>query len=77
MQGGATTVAAGNYYSLVLMRDDSVWAAGKNSRGQLGDGTRIRKGTFTFVRMIPGALAVAAGGYDSMVVKNEIISDER
>ena len=35
----AKAIAAGDYHSMVLKADGSVWAAGKNTRGQLGDGT--------------------------------------
>ena len=37
--GGVIMVSAGAYYSLAVKEDGSVWAWGRNNRGQLGDGT--------------------------------------
>ena len=34
-----TAIAAGDYYSLALGADGTVWAWGDNGYGQLGDGT--------------------------------------
>ena len=68
---GATAIAAGNYHSIVLKQDDSVWVTGQNSKGQLGDGTRDDKYKFTFAKVIYGAKAVAAGGYHTLVLTHE------
>ena len=65
---GATAVTAGDGFSLVVKQNMYVWAIGKNSKGQLGDGTKARKGTFCFVHMIPGLKDVAAGGYHSLLL---------
>ena len=64
---GATAVAAGNGYSMVLRQDGSVWGMGRNAYGQLGDGTKDRKGMFSFVQVITDAKDVVAGGSHSMV----------
>jgi len=37
--GNVTAIAGGNYHSLFLKSDGSLWAMGYNSNGQLGDGT--------------------------------------
>jgi alpha-tubulin suppressor-like RCC1 family protein len=34
-------ISAGNWHSLFLKNDGTVWACGDNSYGQLGDGTTI------------------------------------
>ena len=68
MSHGAIAVAAGNGFSLVLKKDDSFWVSGRNLKGQLGDGTRIKKEKFSFVQVIDGAKAVAAGLSHSMVL---------
>ena len=64
---GAIAVAAGSSHSLVVKKDGSVWATGRNTFGQLGDGSVISKANF--VPVVPsGAQAVAAGGGHSMVL---------
>ena len=65
--GGAVAVAAGMSHSLVLRKDGSVWATGKNDYGQLGDGTIISRNVFVLV-VSKGAQAVAAGYWHSMVM---------
>jgi len=48
---GVIAVAAGQYFSLALKSDGTVWAWGYNANGQLGDGTTsnrlvsVRSGT--------------------------------
>ena len=49
ISSGVTTVTAGNYYSIALMQDGGVWAMGKNSAGQHGDGTLSSKSDFVQV----------------------------
>lgn len=36
---GAKAIAAGAFHSMVMKADGTVWAAGSNANGQLGDGT--------------------------------------
>ena len=69
--GGAQAVAAGASFSLMVKQDGTVWAMGRNSRGQLGDGTKVSKDTFAFVKMLAGAKDVAAGSFHSMVLTQE------
>ena len=55
---------------MVLTQDGSVWAAGRNNQGQLGDGTTTER--HSFVKVIPGGVtAVAAGGHHTMVLKQD------
>ena len=68
---GATEVAAGTGYSMIVKEDGSLWAMGRNSRGQLGTGTKDKKHSFVFVHSITGAKAVAAGSYHSMVLTEQ------
>ena len=68
---GATAVAAGSGYSLVLKQDYSLWAMGRNYHGQHGDGTMMRKTTFTYVKTIPGAKVVTAGGGHSIILTHQ------
>src|SRR5947207_3075562 len=39
----ATAVAAGDYHSVAVKSDGSVWAWGVNGYGELGDGTTIQR----------------------------------
>ena len=39
MASNVTAIAAGDYHSLFLKSDGSLWAMGWNDYGQLGDGT--------------------------------------
>ena len=66
----AAAVAAGDIHSIVLRQDGSVWAAGRNNHGQLGDGSQGDRSNFVEV-MSSGAINVAAGGYHSVVVKQD------
>ena len=65
----AKAIAAGLFHSMVLQRDGTVWATGRNDYGQLGDRSMICKKLF--VRVTTGAQAVAVGGFHSMVLKRD------
>ena len=55
---------------MVLKQDGSVWVAGRNCNGQLGDGSKTDRGSF--VKVISGGAAdVAAGGHHSMVLNED------
>ena len=66
----AFAVAAGDIHSVVLKQDGSVWATGRNHKGQLGDGSTVDRNEFVKA-MDSGAVHVAAGGYHSMVLKRD------
>lgn len=68
---GGVAVSAGYSHGLVLKQDGSIWGAGRNSRGQIGDGSKDKRDSFTFAQKIPGAITVAAGGSHSMVLTRE------
>ena len=53
ISGGGRTMAAGDWHSMVLMHDGSLWATGANNYGQLGDGSTIDKNTFE--RVLPSS----------------------
>jgi alpha-tubulin suppressor-like RCC1 family protein len=63
-------ILSGKEYSLVLISDGSVWATGVNVNGQLGDGTRTDKSTWTSV-MASGVTQVAAGANHSLALKSD------
>jgi len=63
-------VSAGQSHSLALENDGTVWAWGRNTVGELGDGTTTNRGSPVQVMASPGVplggvTAVAAGAYDS------------
>ena len=62
--------AGGEIHSMVLKQDGSVWAAGRNANGQLGDGSNADRNRFLKVIHF-GVVGVAAGGYHSMVLKQD------
>ena len=49
VHAGAQAIAAGDWHSMVLKADGTVWATGWNRHGQLGDGTTWAKRDFTKV----------------------------
>ena len=66
-----TTIAAGNYHSLALDQNGRAWAWGRNSSGQIGDGTDDGDRVVpTAASMPPGVLftAIAAGGSYSLAL---------
>ena len=59
---------------MLLGQDGSVWVAGYNLYGQLGDGSYVNRNLF--LRVITAAssgvvVAIAAGGFHSMVLKED------
>merc|ERR1719512_614400 len=56
-------VSAGYGHSLFLMEDGTVQAAGRNTEGQLGDGTMVSRSTPAAVSLPANASAISAG-YD-------------
>ena len=46
VRAGAQAISGGGIFSVVLKTDGSLWAAGENGHGELGDGTSISRNTF-------------------------------
>jgi alpha-tubulin suppressor-like RCC1 family protein len=64
--------AAGNYHSLFLTDDNSLWAMGRNDLGQLGIGTTNDQ--FAPVVVASNVVAVAAGDNHSLfITTNEVL----
>jgi len=59
-------VAAGSTFSLAIMEDNSLWSWGRNSYGQLGDGTTTHR-DFP-AKILSNVTAVAAGGMHALAI---------
>ncbi len=64
-------VAAGGSHSLGLKNDDTVWAWGNNSSGQLGNGTTTASSTPVQVTGLTGVTDISAGDAHSVAVKGD------
>jgi len=69
-------VSAGYMFTYVAMSDGTVWAAGENTQGQLGNGNlgepvEYNSAIFQQVTNISGATAVAAGGSTGFALTND------
>ena len=68
---GVIAIAAGEYHSLALKSDGTVWAWGGNYEGQLGDGTTNNKLTPVQVSGLSGVIAIAASYRHSLALKSD------
>jgi RHS repeat-associated protein len=64
----AELLAGGQYHSLAVASDGSVWAWGYNADGELGDGTTASRLTPVQVNGLSDATAVAAGDLHSLAL---------
>jgi alpha-tubulin suppressor-like RCC1 family protein len=68
----ATAIAGGEFHSLALMSDGTVWAWGDNFTGELGNGTTNASSRPVEVRGLPNkAIAIAAGDYHSLALTSD------
>jgi len=68
---GVTVIAGGEFHSLALKSDGTVWAWGRNDRGQLGDGTNppiVSTNTPVQVSGLTGQAAIAGGEHHSLAL---------
>jgi alpha-tubulin suppressor-like RCC1 family protein len=68
---GATAIAAGEDFSLALLKDGTVVAWGENELGQLGNGTTTNSRVPVAVKELSGATAIAAGRRHSLALLND------
>lgn len=64
-------VAVGNYHSLALKSDGTVWAWGSNVFSQLGDGTTTDRLTPVQVSGLTNIVAIDSTNYHSLAVKSD------
>ena len=63
-------IATGDFHSMVLKQDGSIWAAGRNKEGQLGDGSKDDRRSFVKI-MSSGGARMAGGDDHSIVLKRD------
>jgi hypothetical protein len=68
---GAVAIAAGNFHSLALKSDGTVWAWGNNFYGELGDGTTTHRSSPVQVIGLTGVVAVDGGYCYSLALKSD------
>ncbi|MDB5106413.1 MAG: Branched-chain amino acid transporter, amino acid-binding protein, partial [Fibrobacteres bacterium] len=62
-------VSGGAFHTLILRSDGTLWAAGRNDYGQLGDGTTLQRNSP--VQVLTGVADVSAGGFHSLILKTD------
>ncbi|MGD0090079.1 MAG: PKD domain-containing protein [Planctomycetota bacterium] len=66
LAGRAVAIACGNYHSMALKVDGTVWCWGFNSVGQLGDGTNGNKNVPVETSWLMNVTAIAGGGVQGL-----------
>jgi len=64
-------IAAGDWHSLAVKNDGTVWGWGANAYGQLGDGTNASRLTVVQTQNLSEIVQVAAGQYHSMALTQQ------
>jgi alpha-tubulin suppressor-like RCC1 family protein len=74
VSSGVTSIAAGDFHTLFIKNDGSLWAMGYDTYGELGDGafnTNILTGTNRPEEIVSsGVTAIAGGEYHSLFLKS-------
>ncbi|MGE5701132.1 MAG: RCC1 domain-containing protein, partial [Clostridia bacterium] len=68
---GIMQIAAGNYHTLVLKSDGTVWGWGGNLGGELGDGTAADHPEMSQVQGLTNVIAIATGDSSSLALKSD------
>ena len=64
-------IATGEYHSLSLKSDGTLWSWGRNSEGQLGDGTVTQRNSPLQIGAGNNWTSVSAGAYHTMALKSD------
>ena|GEM_PF-293943 len=65
---GVKKIAAGTEHTILLLDDGTVWTAGENVMGQLGDGTLTKRQEFRQINSLPEVIDIAAGSFYSLAL---------
>ena len=68
---GVVAVAAGEYHSVALKSDGTVWTWGYNNYGQLGDGTTNTRSKPIQMSNVVSAVAIGANGSQTLVTLSD------
>lgn len=68
-RGSYAHVAAGDDFGMVVKKDGTLWAFGKNGSGQLGDGTTSNRNTP--VQVLSNVESVSCGNWHTMALLND------
>ena len=68
---GISAVTAGPSHTVALLSDGTVWAWGRNSEGQLGDGTTTQRTIPVKVTGLTSVTAIAASYYHTVALKRD------
>jgi len=66
-----TAIAGGEFHSLALKNDGTVWSWGSNVEGQLGDGTYTSRHTPSVISGLSDIVAISCGCSHSMALDSE------
>ena len=69
--GDMTAASAGDHHTLAIREDGTVWAWGRNSDGQLGDGSTTNRPLPVQVAGLSNVIQVAGGGAHSLALRND------
>jgi alpha-tubulin suppressor-like RCC1 family protein len=63
-------LSAGEWHSLFVKNDGTVFSSGRNQYGQLGDGTTVDKSTASLIATLSGVTQAEAGGIHSVFLNS-------
>jgi len=63
------TIFVGNWHTMAIRTDDSLWAWGNNNFGQLGDGTTTNR--HVPVKIMDDVSAISTNGAHTMAIRND------
>ena len=65
------TISAGEYHTIAIKTDGSLWAWGSNFAGQLGDGTNTDRNSPVQIGMATNWASIGTGGSHTIAIKTD------